>query len=148
MLKHIKSMPRPNKPILRPVRPIQLDQWRPLVSMIVHHIQNHRHTPQMRRIHQRLKGLRRAVILVQRAVHHRIVPPAQIPVKLRHRHQLNRIHPKSLQIIEAVLQDLKAALLQKIPQQQLVNHQILHGRSLKIRNLPRIRCFPGRYHTH
>ena len=38
MLKYVKCMAWPDEPVGRTIRPIQFDQRRPLVSMIVHHV--------------------------------------------------------------------------------------------------------------
>lgn len=82
------------------------------------------------------QGFGRAVIFIYCLVEGRIVAPAIVVVKFVDGHQLNSRYAQPLQIIERIQQGLVIVPGHKIPEQQLIYHQICLFGALVIARLP------------
>ena len=115
-----------------PVFPVHGDEWVGLVRMVVHHVQDHRDATGVASVHEGLQVVFGPVSLVHREVERGVVSPAVVAVEFIHRHELQRLNAQRLEVVKRIEDELKRAVFGKIPDQQLVNDQVLLVGPLKV----------------
>ena len=79
----------------------------------------------MARIHQGLKVIFGPVSFVHGEVKCRVVSPAVVAVEFVHGHQFQRLNAKRFEVVQRVDDELERTLLREVPNEQLVNDQVL-----------------------
>ena len=111
---------------------IEFDHRVGTVGVVEHHIHDDRDTAFVALINEPFEIIRLAVRSVQREIEHRVVAPALVSLKLRNRHQFDRIHTQVLNIIQPVNNTLEGAFGGVIIHPDLIDDQVLARRTLKI----------------
>src|SRR5690606_22607382 len=77
-------------------------QWRLTERMVQHDVEDHGKPPFGRLVDKALEGMLGAVEFVESDMERRIVSPAHVALKFVHRHKLDGVDAKSLQVVEGV----------------------------------------------
>ncbi len=79
-----------------------------------------------------------SVILVESKPVVRVVSPAEIAVKLLHRHKFDRIHTKVLDIVELSHSSLDILRCGKVTEKHFIDHEVVPVLDLEILMLPAV----------
>ncbi len=116
--------------------------------MIEYHVEYHRNSFLMARVHELFQLFGRTIVFVDGKKERRVVAPTVIAFKFIYRHELNGIHTQSFDVIETVNDPLKSSLFGKIAHMQFVYHHAVERWPEEGLHFPGIGLFCGFEHRH